>query len=177
MATATTAFERGQVCDFLVRCGFTNSPQKSNEDLKKRVLKLPDLIETGELAEPEGDDKDLLDEMCQCGDELVIEGEAPKKKKKAGTKDAKASSKNGKAAKKPATGKAAKGESSAARDAYGTREGTELAKINAQLSKTPKSMRELMEASGVETTHYNHLNRLVESGKIKKDKDGKYCTK
>jgi len=57
-------------------------------------------------------------------------------------------------------------------DNFGSRLGSNQAKINAVLSKEPKTMKTLVEEAGLSSTYYNHLKRLIEKGFIKKTDKG-----
>ena len=63
---------------------------------------------------------------------------------------------------------------SAGTDKFGSRNGSDRAKMNTALSVKPQSAKEIMERAGLERPKVNHLNGLVEKGLLKKDKDGKY---
>jgi SNF2 family DNA or RNA helicase len=49
-------------------------------------------------------------------------------------------------------------------DRFGSRVGTDLAKVNAVLSKTPKKMAEIVKEAKIKGTCYNHLKKLAEAG-------------
>ncbi len=57
-------------------------------------------------------------------------------------------------------------------DRFGSRLGSNKAKINAVLSKTPKTMTMLMKEAGVPSAYYQHLNRLIEKGFVEKTGKG-----
>lgn len=57
-------------------------------------------------------------------------------------------------------------------DALGTRLGTNFAKANSVLSKKPKKMSDIVKEAGLSDTCYNHMNRLVKEGKVKKSDAG-----
>ena len=57
-------------------------------------------------------------------------------------------------------------------DNFGSRAGSKLALVNAQLSLEPQSMKQLIDKAGVEQTCYNHLNHLVELGLVVKTPQG-----
>ena len=57
-------------------------------------------------------------------------------------------------------------------DKFGSREGSNAAKINAALSKKPKKMKQLTSEAKVSGTHYDHLKHLIEDGFIKKSEKG-----
>ena len=59
-------------------------------------------------------------------------------------------------------------------DRFGSRLGTNRAKINAAISKTPQTMRQLMNRSGVAYSLTEHLGRLVSRKLIKKSAKGYY---
>jgi hypothetical protein len=53
-------------------------------------------------------------------------------------------------------------------DAFGSRLGSNAAKVNAVLNGEYKSMKQIMEEAGIKDTMYNHLNKLVERGLVQK---------
>jgi hypothetical protein len=87
-------------------------------------------------------------------DEDDDEDEAPKAKK--GKKAKADKTKKGKSAKQSGT------------DKYGSRLGTNNAKINEALSRKWQTMQEIMEGAGLKGTCYDHLNRMVDKGFVEK---------
>jgi hypothetical protein len=59
-------------------------------------------------------------------------------------------------------------------DKFGSRPGSKSAKINACLSKQPKTMKQLLKETGLESTFYNHVNVLIAKHYVVKTKDGAY---
>ena len=57
-------------------------------------------------------------------------------------------------------------------DKFGSRKGSNTAKINKVLSKKSKGMATLVEEAGLKGTFYNHLNKLVEKGVVTKSDKG-----
>ena len=57
-------------------------------------------------------------------------------------------------------------------DKFGSRKGSDAAKVNAALGKKPKKMKQLMADAGLESSFYNHLNKLVEAGHVVKSDEG-----
>jgi len=57
-------------------------------------------------------------------------------------------------------------------DRFGSRLGSNQAKINAVLSTEPKTMKRLMEEAGLSSTYYSHLKSLIEKGLIEKGDKG-----
>lgn len=55
-------------------------------------------------------------------------------------------------------------------DRFGARHGTVRAKINSVLSRKPKTMSEILEQAGHDSTVYNYLNGLVEDRKLVRDR-------
>ena len=91
------------------------------------------------------------------------EADQPKKKKKKVTAGKSAAEVKPKAEKK---------KKDAAMDKFGSRVGSQAAKINSCLTKKAKTMAELMGEVGAESTFYNHLNKLVKAGHVAKTDDG-----
>jgi len=50
--------------------------------------------------------------------------------------------------------------------------GSKRARIRAALTRQPKKMKQLMAEAGVDQTHYNFLNGLVQAGEVVKTPDG-----
>lgn len=61
-----------------------------------------------------------------------------------------------------------------ARDAYGSKIGSDQAKIAAVLTTTPTGMKELAKLAGVNGTTYGFFKKLIEQGKLGKTPDGKF---
>jgi len=57
-------------------------------------------------------------------------------------------------------------------DKFGSRLGSNKAKINAVLSKEPKSMKTLLKEAGLSNTQYGHLKSLIEKGFVEKTDKG-----
>ncbi|HIJ53840.1 MAG TPA: hypothetical protein HPP66_11895 [Planctomycetes bacterium] len=57
-------------------------------------------------------------------------------------------------------------------DRFGSRLGSNQAKINAVLSTEPKTMKTLVEEAGFSSTYYGHLGRLIEKGFVEKTDRG-----
>ncbi len=57
-------------------------------------------------------------------------------------------------------------------DNFGSRLGSNQAKINAVLSTEPKTMKTLVEEAGLSSTYYNHLKSLIEKGFVEKTEKG-----
>ena len=57
-------------------------------------------------------------------------------------------------------------------DKFGSRKGSDAAKVNAALGKKPKKMKQLMADAGLESSFYNHLIKLVEAGHVVKSDEG-----
>lgn len=72
----------------------------------------------------------------------------------------------------PATADAKPAKAVPALNALGSRIGTKAAAVDAVLTKTPQTMKAIMAAAGQERTFYNHLNKLVRDGKVKKSAEG-----
>jgi len=62
-------------------------------------------------------------------------------------------------------------------DEFGAREGTSRFALDAALTTTPQTMKELLTAAGLTETMYNWLNKLAKEKLILKTKDGKYARK
>ena len=58
------------------------------------------------------------------------------------------------------------------RDVFGSCVGSNLARVNACLSKKPKTMGELVKQVGLKDSYYTHLGKLVEAGLVKKSEGG-----
>lgn len=58
------------------------------------------------------------------------------------------------------------------KDAFGSLLGTNRAKINACLTKTPKTMAELLKETGLKVTYYQHLKQLAAAKLVKKTDKG-----
>lgn len=59
-------------------------------------------------------------------------------------------------------------------DKYGSRLGSNRAKINEKLTSKPKTMTQLVKEANLDPaqTHYNHLDKLVEKGLVEKTGEG-----
>lgn len=102
------------------------------------------------------------------GEQVELQATAEGNGKPESMPKAKASEKNGKVAKKT---KKVAGEGT---DKYGSRIGSDRAKVNAVLGKKPKTMAEIMEETKLRRPFYRHLGKLVEDKKVKKIEEG-YC--
>jgi predicted transcriptional regulator len=58
------------------------------------------------------------------------------------------------------------------KDRFGSRIGTNNAKVNACLSNKPKTMAELTKEAKIEGTVYTHLGNLIEKGIVEKSEKG-----
>jgi hypothetical protein len=57
-------------------------------------------------------------------------------------------------------------------DPYGSKVGSVQARVNATLTARPKSMKQIMEEAGVNSTYYEHLGKLVKKGLVVKTDEG-----
>jgi hypothetical protein len=58
------------------------------------------------------------------------------------------------------------------KDKFGSRIGTNNAKVNACLSSTPKTMTQLVKEAKIEGTVYSNLNKLVKAGYVQQTEKG-----
>lgn len=170
-------------------------PSKPVQDwnAKRLTLKLNDagLIAAADLDRlSDKDDRDLLRRVGRAieeGETIVLDSDEPQPKEnnmstateKPKTKAQKP--KKAKAEKKKPSPKSTKGKTSPAskngsaqkKDKFGAREGSNTAKFNAVLSKTPRTMRELVEKAELgERTFYSHVRSLIESGSVEETEKG-----
>ena len=140
------------------------------------------------LREVEGDDKQLFDSVLKAlkaGKEIAVTTEkdgvvatvladTPRKKMKK-QKEPKSAGKGKEVPKKEKTAKKTKlnnGESVEV-DKFGSRLGTERAKVNTRLSKEPKTVQQLADEAGLKNTYFRkHLASLISEGFVVKTKDG-----
>jgi hypothetical protein len=155
----------------LAELGFATANKWDAAKLKKRLTDIESVVDEDTKPTTKEGEK-LLEEIRSAvkdGDEFEIEDdeeEAPAKGKgKGGKKDAKP------AAKKEAK-KAKPAKEEAKVDKFGSREGTNNAKINAALTGKPQKMADIVKKAGLEGTYYNHLNKMVEAGHFVKSDEG-----
>jgi chromatin remodeling complex protein RSC6 len=91
------------------------------------------------------------------------------KEKKAAADKKRAAATKDKKAKKTAERKA---KSTVKVDKFGSREGSNNARINAVLSRKQKKMSELVQEAGISGTCYDHLKKLIADGKVVKGEKG-----
>ena len=177
--------------------GFKTASQWDAGRLQKKIVKLPELVEGAALDDKtqkrinvvlkalgqgrevtvvDVDDatadkkrgKDVDDAAKRETERKVEKKDKDKKKVKKEEKKTVKKEKAKKQAKKAvAAGKEKKG-----LDKFGSRKDSNGAKINAALGKKPKKMKQLMDDTGLESSFYNHLNKLVEAGHAKKSEKG-----
>jgi hypothetical protein len=63
------------------------------------------------------------------------------------------------------------------RDEFGSLAGSNFAKANAVLTKSPKKMKQIVAEASLEDTVYNHLNKLAKDGVIGKSAEGYFLLK
>lgn len=184
MATkSAVTITRQEAIDLLVDTGFKKADGYSDETLAKRLKALPEALEASGKKPTTPETKEtwsMLSDALSVGSDVKVvdkgtgkasakkSGKAEKAGKKAG-KAAKAADK--KAPKKSAKKSGAKKEG-AATDGFGSRKGSNTAKINEVLTREYQTMSEIMEAAGVAGTCYDHLNRLIDKGYVEKGGEG-----
>ena len=181
-------FEREAIVEMLVAIGYKNAVKYDDAKLVERLEKLADKV-PDEVPE---EYQDLLDRVVaadsfefagdeESDDDLVPIDKASKpakaaSKAKAGKDAKKAKSKASEAAKpakkadKPAKAK----KEPVVRDEFGAREGTGTSKINAVLSKKPKTVKMIVAESGVEPVSRvrSHLYSLTKAGILVNGENG-----
>jgi len=181
-ANKAVKIARKDAVQLLTAVGFLATHKASNELLQLRMNKLKSYVESFEAKEGKlnGEQQELADKIITAGkDGVTVVGEDPK-----GAKDTAEGKKDKLAGKsKPATGKGGEKKASKAKgdrkvtgevDKFGSRLGTNYSKVNACLTKQPKTMGALAKESGIVTTTYKHLKELVEKKLVKQTKDG-FC--
>lgn len=145
--------------------GFKTVKKWDSKRLLTKIKNLPELTDDVKIKNPKV--KKLLDAILAAKKVAFKEVEV-------GSKDAVApkATKKIKAAKKEV--KKAPKENKKGLDKFGTRLGTNRAKINAVLSKTPKTMEQLMKKAGVGYAPGEHMQALV-TRKLVKVTDQGYC--
>jgi len=165
--------------------GFKTAKDWNDSRLLRKVKELPELVEEVKIKNPNA--KKLLKKLM-AAEEVVFAGGGKEKKEKvepecpsevAMRKTAKkkpkkktVTKKKRKVAKKKKT--KTKEEPKIEKDAFGSRLGSKQAALNKCLSNKPQSMKELITKAKIKITLYNHLNRLVEKGAVKKNDKCQY---
>lgn len=162
--------------------GFKTAEKWNLKKLAAKVATLPELVEGVKAKSPKvryylkrirhAGEVSLKDERTKAqkaGDKAT--DDAIKKAK--GKADKKKVSKKKAAKKKVAKKKKAKAKKGKV-DKFGSREGSNRAKINAALGKTPRTMRQLMDKAKVAYSLNDHLESLLKRKLVKKSDKGYY---
>lgn len=155
--------------------GFLNAPKWDDAKLLENLNNLAD-VDASDMGECNDEESTFLMDAVvadlKAGNKITLgdhagNGEAPKKR---GRKPVAKAAKAEKPAKAPRIAREPK-EDSTERDAFGSKVGSEKARVNAVLTAKPQSLKEIKEASGVEKNWvWNHLNlTLLEAGFVEKD--------
>ena len=168
--------------------GFKTAETWDDKKLLSNIKKLPEFAATAKVKSPKA--RKLLksiinaDEVGIKAEETAVEeAEATKKtssKKKKTVIKKTAAKADTKKKKKPAdtkkktidTKKKTTTKSDTALDAFGSRLGSNNAKINKCLSKKPKKMSQLIKEANLSGTYYEHAKSLIEKKFIIKSKEG-----
>lgn len=191
MATATKVqFKKSAILVLFAELGFANADKWDDKKLLAKVKGLPGLIDEDTKPETKASKalaaeiSDAIEEEAEF--EIVNDvkkgGKAPAKKDDdeaapeatTETKD-EAPAKKEKAPKKEKAEKPAKEEPK--KDAFGSREGSSNAEVNALLSTEPITMKEIKEKLKIEDTRYNHINSLIAQEFVEKTDKGYILSK
>jgi len=193
------------VIELFETIGFKTVRTKDDEWLLKKAKELPEIVNAANVKNPKM--KRLLKSLANASEIAFKDGKKkvskkedktpkptkatrtkkkikqtekktePKKKKTKQTKRKAVSKTNGGKKKKTTKKTKAKKTESTGKDIFGTRLSSKMSKVNKCLNENPKSMKELMKQSGIETSFYNHLNGLVKKGLVQRDDNKKYFLK
>lgn len=140
---------------------------KNDRDLLRRVGRA---IEEGEKIEVDAESEPQKEKAVS-----TATAEKPKEKAKPKGKAKPEASAKKKPSPKSTKGKTvpSKNGSGGKKDKFGAREGSNTAKFNSALSKTPRSMKELVEKAELgERTFYSHVRGLIEAGHVEETEKG-----
>ena len=174
--------------------GFQTADKWDVARLQKKLVKLSTLVDGANLdsktqkrvneilrAQKAGRKVAVIDPNDAAADkqrEKKVEDAAKREKERKAEKRSKTAKKEKAVVKKKAKeGKAAKKQEKRIAekvdtDKFGSRKGSNPAKINAVLSKKPKKMSQLIKEAKLSGTHYEHLSKLIEAGHAKKTEKG-----
>ena len=153
--------------------GFKDTQKYSNDLLEKRLNKM-EQYKANYDGTLDGDTEEMVDKIIAAKGNIQVTGdelkgskkEAPEGGKKANSKTTeKAIGKGGEKKAKKTTSKGAEGV-----DAFGSRIGSNNAKVNAMLGKKPITMKDIK--AKMRGTYYNHLNALIEQKLVVKTDEG-----
>jgi len=159
--------------------GFKTAETWDDKKLLSNIKKLPEFAATAKVKSPKA--RKLLksiinaDEVGIKAEETAVEeAEATKKtsSKKKKTVIKKTAAKADTKKKTIDTKKKTTTKSDTALDAFGSRLGSNNAKINKCLSKKPKKMSQLIKEANLSGTYYEHAKSLIEKKFIIKSKEG-----
>ena len=197
---ATLKVKKAEAIELLVALGFKAAKGKKADWLLNRFQEIPDLMEDdGDELELTDAQRALAEGIAEAVDDeediLITEDKdnSKAKKSKGKAKAKKETKAKGKAkketkakAKKETKGKdkaKAKGKDKAkakkdiagiGKDKFGSRIGTKAAAMNKCVTKKAKSMATLLEEAGLESTLYNHMNKMVDEGHFVRTDDKEY---
>jgi hypothetical protein len=158
------------------------TPKWGSDKVAERLLKVaktPGAIDPETITDSEV--RELLDEVLgsiESGKEIeIVDTDEPKKEEKEPVKESK---KKGGGKPAPATSASRETKSNPDkidRDKYGSRMGSDCAKVNQKLSKKPMTEPELRKAAGVNSSVEYHLDKLVRLGVLSWKEDEGYRLK
>lgn len=172
---------RTQANDIFVDLGYKTAPKWNDKEVQRKINNLP-----AEIKETDTSSLDIkvqplvetiLRKLKNGKSVIVVDGEASEAGAQAAEdvmaadedKAAKKEKKEKKAPKAEKAKKAAKPKKAPKeKDAFGNYADSDIAKLNACITKTPKSMQQLIKEAGLKGAYYNHINDLITKGFVKK---------
>ena len=133
--------------------GFKDTQKYSNDLLEKRLNKM-EQYKANYDGTLDGDTEEMVDKIIAAKGNIQVTGDEPKGSKKEAPEGG-----------KKTTSKGAEGV-----DAFGSRIGSNNAKVNAMLGKKPITMKDIK--AKMRGTYYNHLNALIEQKLVVKTDEG-----
>ena len=153
--------------------GFKTASNWNEKELQKKIKKLPEIVDGKTIKSPNVREalKKILDADTVEIDMSAVEA-APEPEVEITPKpEAKSKKKTKKVAKKVEKKKKVEGKKVEV-DSFGNREGSIKAKINAVLTKTPKTMEQLLKDAKVDNQQNGHLKNLIDEGFVVKSDKG-----
>ena len=186
-----------RVVKIFLALGFKTADKWDAVRLQKKIQNLPDLIEGAKFTTKMQKRVDRILNFLSQGQKIIVvdvedataddkrkqeiknaaERETKRKIEKKAKDKSKVKAEVKKTEKKDKSKKQAKKAVAASKekkniDKFGSQEGSDIAKVNAQLSRKPKTIKQLCDEAGLEVAgkYYNNLNyKLVKEGLVKRD--------